>query len=278
MINRRLFSSLLPLLPSLRCAPARPEHSGVTESTGIARGGRWGRVAGSQALGTVLGSQRTFDSRVLPWAGMWPAPGLLLHAGSGMHELAVNLSLFHVSISFPQQGQMLFESRSQPALPCHLALNTHIKDLHLIQEVMEMHTGLPGASYLVSLTVKWGDTIKLLYRCLQHHIPQEGHKALSIVIPGRKCPKVRGLESSGANKVRQISVLQNFSEPLKLPPWAGTVQTDIKYAAFSKTPFLQSIFQTAIPWNIPGPTIVADERHNKDVIRHLRGTGWGGRL
>lgn len=106
-----------------------------------------------------------------------------------------------------------------------------------IQELMETHTGLPGASYLVSLTVKWGDTIKLLYRCLQHHIPQEGHKALSIVIPGRKCPKVRGLESSGANKVRQISELQNFSEPLKLPLWVGTVQMGIKYVAFPKTPF-----------------------------------------
>lgn len=131
MINRRLFSSLLPLLPSLSCAPAGPEHCGVTEPTGIAGGGRWGRIPGSQALGTVLGSQRTFDSRVLPWAGMRTAPGLLLHTGSGMHDLAVNLSLFHVSISFPQQDQMLFESRSQPALPCHLALNTHIKDLPL---------------------------------------------------------------------------------------------------------------------------------------------------
>lgn len=141
---------------------------------------------------------------------------------------------------------------------------------------METHTGLPGASYLVSLTVKWGDTIKLLYRCLQHHIPQEGHKALSIVIPGRKCPKVRGLKSSGANKVRQISALQNFSEPLKLPLWVGTVQMGIKYAAFPKTPFLQSILQTAIPRDIPGPTIVADKRHNTDIIRHLRGTGWWG--
>lgn len=30
-----------------------------------------------------------------------------------------------------------------------------------------------------------------------------------------------------------------------------------------------------ISWNALGLTMVADIRNNKDVIRHLKGTGWG---
>lgn len=116
---------------------------------------------------------------------------------------------------------------SLPALPHHLAPDIHIKDLwidpggdgeaHRFTKVQVLSPPRLGF-----LDVK-REVASNCYIDVPMPYPQECRKVLSMGIPRRKYPMVRGLESSGVNKGQHVSLPQDVSEPLKWLMWIGTI-------------------------------------------------------